>query len=111
MRGDLIGHRDDEFPMRFLVISCNYIQFISSKQASAGITKNVHLEPRFVRVINISPPVCFAGIEEKLPLTTFTGSLVRFDSFRNAHTIQLSSSMSLYADYKKLGRSQKLHSS
>jgi hypothetical protein len=81
--------------VRFFVLSANNIQFISAEQAGTGITKDMHLEPGFMGVVHIQPPVGFAGIKAKLPFAAFAASLARFYSFCHAHRIDLSSAMSL----------------
>ncbi len=55
----------------------------------------MHLEPGFARLFDKQPAVGLAGIEEKLAFAAFTAGLARFDPYRNAHRIDLSSAMDL----------------
>jgi hypothetical protein len=77
-------------------------QLISSEQTGTGIAQNVHLEPRFLRALHKEPAVCLTGIEEELPPAAFAASLARFNPFRTAHRIYLSSAMSLVCCSKEL---------
>jgi len=95
MTGNSIWRRDCKFPMRFLVPLWDFGQSIFSKQTRTGVTKNVHLEPGFVRLFDKQPAVGFAGIKEKFPVAAFAASLACFYSFRSAHRIHLSWAMSL----------------
>lgn len=94
MNGKLVTYRDGEFPVRFSVLLYDRGQPAFLEQTRTGIAKDVHLEPGFTGLVNIQPPVGFAGIKEELPFAAFTGDLARFDSFDSAHRIDLSSAMS-----------------
>jgi hypothetical protein len=102
VRWDLIRHRDGELPVGFALLLGGDSQLISAKQTGTGIAQNVHLEPCLLRALHKEPAVCLAGIEEKLPLAAFATSLARFDPFRTAHRIYLSSAMSLVCCAKEL---------
>ena len=72
------------------------------KLAGTGITKNVHFDPLFMRLVHIKPAVGCAGIIEKLPLAACTGCPAHFDSFRSAHCINLPSAMSFVYSFKRI---------
>jgi hypothetical protein len=66
---------------------------MSLKETRTGITKNVHFDPLFMRLVYKEPPVCGAGIIQEFSFAACTGSPAHLDAFGHAHTIHLSFSM------------------